>query len=259
MNTYDSFICPMKIIDAWIMYNIDVKITTMNYSISAFFPAYNEEGSVEKTIKEAVIVLSSITDNYEIIIIDDGSTDNTLKIVTTLVAGNDKIKVVSHVKNRGYGESIKSGIESAKLDYIFYSDADLQFDLGEIRLLFNHIDTHDAVIGYRKNRNDSIIRLINSRLWNGLNNILLGINFRDIDCAFKLFKARNIKALTLGSSGAMISSEILYRLSHNNNSIKEVPVTHYPRLKGKATGANILVIARAFVELYKFYFLKNVR
>ena len=153
----------------------------------------------------------------------------------------------------GYGSALKTGIKAAKLDYIFFTDADLQFDIIELQNLLVHADSYPVVIGYRAPRQDPAMRLLNARVWNFLNRTLFGLKVRDIDCAFKIFKRTEVQSLTLRSKGAMISAEILIRLSRRKVAIKEVPVSHLPRVAGSPTGAKPAVIARAFGEMVRLY------
>lgn len=229
----------------------------MNPSISVFFPTYNEEENVEKLIIYTDKILRELTKVYEIIIVNDGSTDKTLEIISKLQEGNSQIKIVSHKKNQGYGKAIRSGIQVAIYDYIFFSDSDLQFDLGEINKLLPYANKYDAVIGYRKKRKDPFMRLVNSKIWNIANRLLFGIKFRDINCAFKIFNSKSIKDIPLYSDGAMISAEILFKMQNKGCKIKEVGVNHFPRLSGKPTGAKISVIIKSLKEMFSLYTQQN--
>ncbi len=226
-------------------------------SLSIFFPAYNEEGNIEGSITQAMAAAEGVTDTYEIIVVNDASKDDTAGVVKRLQATHgEKIRLVTHEKNKGYGGALITGFNSATLDYIFFTDADLQFDLSELELLVAHIDQHDAVIGYRKVRQDPLIRLVYARGWNIINRILFGLKVRDIDGAFKLFKREVVANLPITSQGNMISAEILIHLMQNNVSMKEVPVTHFPRTEGYAKGANFGVIMRALKEVSRLFFGK---
>ena len=222
-------------------------------SISIFFPAYNEEKNIGRAIEESLEALSKLTDTYEVIVVDDGSRDRTAEIVKSFVQKNNHVRLVQHDKNKGYGEGLKSGIRASQYDYVFFTDSDLQFDLNELSLLTEYIPEYDVVIGYRKNRRDSFIRLINAKLWNLANKIMFGLKVRDIDCAFKLFRRDILNKVNLTSGGAMISAELLLKLHHLGASIKEVGVTHFPRTEGSPTGAKPKVIIRAFEEMWRLY------
>ena len=224
-------------------------------SLSIFFPTYNEalniRESVERTID--VVTKSPYISEFEILIINDGSKDNTLEVAEQLANEYPHVRVVNHGQNMGYGSALKTGIKEAKLDYIFFTDADLQFDIVELQNLVVHADKYPVVIGYRAPRQDPFMRLLNARVWNMLNRALFGLKVRDIDCAFKLFRRDLVQNLKLRSGGAMISAETLIRLSRRKVAIKEVPVSHLPRVAGSPTGAKPTVIARAFGEMVRLY------
>ncbi len=224
-------------------------------TLSIFFPAYNEALNIRTAVEEAVRVASDspYISNFEVIVVNDGSSDNTLTIAHELKNENSHVRVVDHGQNRGYGAALKTGIAASKMDYVFYTDSDLQFDILELQHLLVHLTSYDVVIGYRAPRQDPIMRLLNAKVWNILNRTLFGLHIRDIDCAFKVFKRELIQNLSLQSQGAMISAETLIRLSRQGIKIKEVPVSHLPRIAGSATGAKPSVIIRAIREMMSLY------
>ncbi|HEY1074533.1 MAG TPA: bifunctional glycosyltransferase family 2/GtrA family protein [Patescibacteria group bacterium] len=224
-----------------------------NLSLSVFFPAYNEETNIESSVSRAREVLQQITSLYEIIIINDGSSDATGAIADRLAKKYPNVRVVHHPGNRGYGEAVKSGFAAARYDYVFFTDADLQFDLTEIKKLIQYIPEYQVVIGYRAKRRDPFLRTLNAKGWNLLNRLTFGLKVKDIDCAFKLFDRTVIKNIHLQSGGAMVSAELLIRLQRQGTIFKEVPVTHIPRAAGSPTGAKPSVILRAFKEMIIAY------
>jgi glycosyltransferase involved in cell wall biosynthesis len=232
---------------------MDIKPNKKNISLSVFFPTYNEEDNITETVRQTDEVLRQITPHYEIIVVNDGSSDMTRVIADNLKYRNPRVKVVHHEQNQGYGAALVSGLRAAKYDYIFFTDADLQFDISEISKLLEHVPEHQVVIGYRAKRRDPFMRLVNAKGWNILNRLFFGLKVKDIDCAFKLFDRRVIDDLKIVSRGAMISAEILIRLQRQGIKFKEVPVTHLPRTQGSPTGAKPAVIIRAFRELIMLY------
>jgi len=223
--------------------------------LSIFFPAYNEEKNIEQTIIKTLDILKTTHEikDFEILVINDGSNDNTRFIVEKISKIDNRIKIINHIKNEGYGAALKTGIKSCKYEYIFFSDSDLQFDIKEIRNMITHTDYYDVIIGYRLNRKDNILRKINATGWNILNRILFKLKIRDINCAFKLFKKDVFNNINIYSNGAMVNAEILIKLQKSGKLFKEIPVNHFPRVQGKQTGANILVIIKSFKEIIRLY------
>ena len=218
-------------------------------TLSIFFPAYNEEDNVAESIRRAEEVVQDITDTYEIIVVNDGSRDRTGEIADGIAKQNDNVRVVHHSPNQGYGAAVWSGIRAARYDYVFFTDADLQFDLAELHNLVRFAPDYKAILGYRARRKDPFLRVLNARGWNFLNSFLFGLKVDDIDCAFKLLDRRTVAALDVESRGAMMSAELLIRLNRAGVEFKEVPVTHRPREHGEQSGAHPKVILRAFRDL----------
>lgn len=224
------------------------------YPITIFFPCYNEEQNVERVAREALSVGREISDDFEIIIVNDGSRDRTGEIADRLALENPEIRVVHHEKNEGYGAALQSGFKDATKELVFYTDGDGQFRLDEIIRLLPLIDKYDIVSGYRISRRDSFMRKVNAFLWGTLVNALFKFKISDVDSAFKLYRRKIFDEITLESKGALIDTEILAKARARGYTITEVGVNHYPRLAGEQTGARLSVILRAFKELYK---LKN--
>ncbi|MDB5237419.1 MAG: glycosyl transferase family 2 [Parcubacteria group bacterium] len=225
-------------------------------SLSLFFPTYNEEENIQELIESTVRVVedSPYIGEYEVLIINDGSKDRTQQAAEALAEQYPYVHVINHPKNLGYGAALKTGIKAATKDYVFFTDADLQFDIVELQNLIVQVADHeDMVVGYRAPRRDPFMRLMNAKAWNALNRFLFGLRIRDIDCAFKLFKRELVQDLPLRSNGAMINAEILIRLQRAGTEIKEVPVSHLPRVAGSPTGAKPSVILRAFREMVNLY------
>ncbi len=221
-------------------------------SISGVMPAYNEEANIGFMIEEMDRVLSSITDDYEIIVVDDGSKDGTAQRVLEKASLHPKVRLIRHEKNKGYGAAVYSGITAATKELIFFTDSDRQFKLDELKNLLPLIGEADLVAGYRPKRMDPWYRVLFGWGWSFLVTILFGYTVRDIDCAFKLFRREVIEKVgpQIQSFGATFSAEFLVRAKRAGFKFREVPVTHLPRLAGQQTGARLNVITRAFKELF---------
>ncbi|HLK10817.1 MAG TPA: glycosyltransferase family 2 protein [Candidatus Binatia bacterium] len=220
-------------------------------SLSAFFPAHNEEGNVVAMVDALRLVLPRVAARWEIVVVDDGSTDRTGALAEDLARRDERVRVVRHAANRGYGGAIKSGLAAARYEWIFYTDGDRQFDPGQITRLIAELGRADVVIGYRHHRADRLVRRLNGVAWNTLVRLLIGLRVRDIDCAFKLLPRAALDGLALEAEGAMISTELLARLKQRGCRIVQVPVDHFPRRTGTPSGGSPLVIARAFAELFR--------
>jgi glycosyltransferase involved in cell wall biosynthesis len=219
--------------------------------LSLFYPLYNEEGNVGEAARRALTLLPRYAEIFEVILVDDGSRDGTAAIADRLAAGDPRIRVVRHPINRGYGAALRSGIAAARYEWVFYTDGDNQFDLDEIRLLLPLAREHEIVSAYRIRRCDPFHRRVNEAVFNAAIRLLFGLRLRDVDCAFKLYRASIFTSLELISDGAMIDVEILARAARRGARIAQVGVHHYPRIAGRSTGASLSVIARAFRELFR--------
>jgi glycosyltransferase involved in cell wall biosynthesis len=222
-------------------------------SLSIFFPCYNEEKNVEAMIDKAVEVCQKLDRDYEIIAVNDGSSDRTKELAEKKAAENDHVRVINHPTNLGYGAALQSGFTGATKDLVFYTDGDGQFDLNELPPLLPLAADYDIVTCYRLNRQDNFIRKLNGWAWTKLVCLLFRFRITDVDCAFKLFKRQIFDNIKMTTSGAMIDAEILARSTRKGYTYIQKPVHHYPRTAGAQTGANIKVILRAFKELFKLY------
>ena len=222
-------------------------------SISVFFPCYNEQDNVARTVEEALAVLKELNADFEVIIVDDGSSDATGQIADRIASQNDRVKVVQHPTNLGYGAALKSGFNVATKELVFYTDGDGQFNINEMPPLLPLMKQYDIVSCYRLNRQDNIVRKINGWAWTKLSCLLFGMKIHDIDCAFKLYKREIFDNIKLLSTGALIDTEILVRAIRKGYCVTQKGVHHYPRIAGVQTGANLRVILRAFKELFKLY------
>jgi glycosyltransferase involved in cell wall biosynthesis len=221
--------------------------------LSVFLPSHNEEGNVERVVGAYLAELPRVADAFEVIVVNDGSTDGTREIAERLAAADIHVKVVNHEVNRGYGGAVISGIRAAKMAYVMLSDGDGQFDPADIELMTPLFPQNDVVCGRRRHRADPLMRRINGRAWTTLVRVVLGITISDIDCGFKIFKREFLDGMELRAHGAMISTELMARLAGRKAKVAEVDVKHLPRTAGEQSGANLKVVARAFKELFILY------
>ncbi|HEV2369765.1 MAG TPA: FAD-dependent oxidoreductase, partial [Acidimicrobiales bacterium] len=221
------------------------------WHLSVVLPAYNEEGNIVEAVHRAGRVASRLCDDYEIIVVDDGSLDVTAKLVRSMAAQDTRVRLVAHERNRGYGEALRTGFRAARMDLVFFTDADNQFDMYELAKFLPWIDKVDVVAGYRINRQDPPVRRLFAYMWNVLVRALFYVPVRDIDCAFKLFRRHLFDSLDLESVGAMVNTELMVKLGRSGAGVVEIGVRHYPRTAGQARGAHPRVIGRALLELFR--------
>src|SRR5947209_9547301 len=215
-------------------------------------PAHNEEEAIAHTVHEVIDTLTTWMQDFEVIVVDDGSRDRTGVILDTIAEVHTCLRVIHHPLNRGYGAALVSGFEAVTKDLAFFMDSDGQFDIHDLERFFPLIGEFDAVLGYRMNRQDTWMRNVNAWGWKILVGMVFGVYVRDVDCAFKLYPAQFFREHRLETRGAMINTEILYKFTRAGYTHTQVGVRHLPRRGGKATGAKLSVIMRAFRELFVF-------
>lgn len=223
------------------------------HSISVVLPAFNEEENLPLTVADAVEHLGRLTKTYEIVVVNDGSTDNTQAVAQSLCAGNRHVRLISHASNRGYGAAVRSGFFAARCDLIFLTDADGQFSFEPLSDFLECIETFDAVIGRRAHRADAWHRSLISAVGNWIARKSFKLRARDINCAFKLIRRDALRTFSLKSHGAMISAELLACATRAGCRVRELPVPHRSRAHGSATGARPAVIWRTVVEFIRLW------
>lgn len=223
-------------------------------SISLVMPAYNEADNIEPMVEEATPALEAVSEDYEIIVVDDGSADDTAGVTRRAMESYPHVRLVQHEVNQGFGAAVFTGFTSAEMDWILYTDADRQFVLSELERFQPSMDEADLIAGYRAPRRDPFMRVFYGKGWSMLCTLAFGYTVRDVDCGFKLFRREIIEELAphIASRGATFSIEWLVRAKRAGYRFVELPVTHRPRMAGSQTGANIDVITRAFKELMQF-------
>ncbi len=226
--------------------------------LSVFFPAYNEEKNLGNTVEKAIKILKGIAGEWEIIIVDDGSQDNTPQIASKLAKKYPQISVITHQPNRGYGGAFKSGIYNAKYEWIAFTDADGQFDFSEINQLIDKQKQTkaDLVIGYYKKRKVPFYRILGSKVWEAAVFVLFGLWVKDTDCGFKLFRKKVVQTIPplQAERGPFINSEFLIKAKQAGFKFAEVGVSHFAREHGQPTGASAKVIAAGLKDLFSLWY-----
>ncbi len=229
--------------------------------LSIFFPFWNEEENIEEVVTKAASIAKEVADIWEILMIDDGSSDKTHEIAQKLAKKDPHLLLFSHKPNRGYGAALHEGFTHARYKYVVFTDGDGQFDFSEVTKFVELIDQSDMVIGFRKKRQDPLKRhilMILLKIWDF---VFFRFYFKDIDCGFKMFKRGAIEAIMpLRSEGAMITTEILAKAKAKKLKIAQVGVTHLSRMRGEQTGGKISTIIQAMLESFILYWdIKNGR
>ncbi len=227
-------------------------------ALSYFFPAHNEAENIEALVTEALESLPAIADRFEIIAVDDGSTDGTGELADRLVAEHPGVvRVVHHPQNQGYGAAVRSGLSAARFPLICFTDGDRQFRIADLARLTAQLDQPDpdgrlpdTVVGYRIERADPAIRLAYARVYRACLKLFFGLGVHDPDCACKLFRRESLDGVHVESGGAFLSAELLIKIGQRGGRIVEEGVPHYPRTAGQASGADPRVVLRAVKDFW---------
>ena len=203
--------------------------------LSALMPAYNEEEVLDSSISEAVGPLEHLCEKWELVIVDDGSTDATPDILNEWNSRDPRVRAVTQSENSGYSRALIDGFAACRYEAIFYTDADAQFDLEHIADLYPYLAEVDMVTGFRVGRQDMPIRHLTSAVYNWLQSRMLGLQVKDVNCAFKLFRRSFFEQVELSSDGFLIDAELYARAQSAGLSWRQVGVAHRPRLSGSTT------------------------
>lgn len=225
-----------------------------NESISICIPAFNEEKTIEKTVKEALSVVINITKDFELVLVDDGSKDGTGRIMNTLSKRNKRIKVYHHQKNKGFTGAMKTALYSAKKHLVFLAPADGQFNFDELPKFIEAIRGYDVAIGYRTENEEGVMRRVNSWGFHLLSRYLFGIHFKEFSSVF-LWRRRVIESIEINSDdrSGMFLTEFFYKAIQKKYKFVEVPITWRKRWGGKAKGGGSLMIVKTFLAMIKFW------
>ena len=231
--------------------NARAKVPALSY----FFPAHNEAENIEPLVEEALGELGTLADTFEIIAVDDGSTDGTGDIADRLAAAHpETVRVVHHATNHGYGAAVRSGLRAARYPLICFTDGDRQFRVADIARLTDELGPDgsppDVVAGYRIKRADPTIRLAYARGYRAALRLFFGLGVRDPDCACKLFRAEVLEGVRVESGGAFLSAELLIKIQERGGVIAETGIPHHPRTAGQASGADPRVVMRAMKDFW---------
>jgi len=204
-------------------------------SVSVFFPAYNDAQSIVKLTEDALEILPHLTDDYEVVVINDGSTDETGSVLNHLQTKYERLRVVHHKTNKGYGAALRSGFREAKKDLVFYTDGDGQYDVRELPKLFSLLTENiDIVNGFKLERGDNISRKLAGNSYNRLAHFLFSLPTRDVDCDFRLIRREMLDKLTLVSDSGSICVELVYKLKRAGANFREIGINHYERPFGRS-------------------------
>jgi len=219
-------------------------------SISAFFPCYNDAGSIALVVQDAYETIKKITDDFEIIVIDDASRDESVKVLKKLKRQMPNLKLVLHKNNKGYGGALKSGFENATKELIFYTDGDGQYDVKEIKRLVEKLTNKvDIVQGFKIKRSDPWYRTLIGKLYHYTSKILFDLKVKDVDCDFRLIRKRAIDTIWLEYNSGVICVELVKKLQMKGFKFAQVGVNHLPRLSGHSQFFNYQRIFKTLFEL----------
>lgn len=222
--------------------------------ISVFFPAYNDGGTIASMVLSAILVLQSLTDDYEVIVVNDGSSDYTREILDELERRYQAVRIVHHEKNRGYGGALRTGFSEASKEFIFYTDGDAQYDVRDLPALWKEMDDGvDMVQGYKMGRSDPLHRVIIGRVYHWMANLAFGLHLKDVDCDFRLMRRSIFDKVHLKSDSGVICVEMMKKIKDGGFQINEVPVHHYHRAYGQSQFFNFRRILRVGRDLFKLW------
>ena len=228
--------------------------------LSVFFPAYNDSGTIASLVITALQTARRLTDDFEVIIVNDGSADATAEIAEELARTYPEVRVVHHPRNRGYGGALRSGFSTATRDLIFYTDGDAQYDPSEMVVLWEAFDENvDLVNGYKISRSDPLHRIVIGRIYHHTVKILFGLRVRDVDCDFRLMRRSIFERVSLQKNSGVICLELMKKVQDAGFRIAEVPVHHYHRAHGRSQFFNFRRLFKTGIDVFKLWYLLVLR
>jgi glycosyltransferase involved in cell wall biosynthesis len=232
----------------------------MTPSLSIFFPAYNDAGTIASLALIAHMTARRLTDDYEVIVIDDGSPDHTGELLDEMARHFPWLKVVHHGTNRGYGGALRTGFQSATKDLVFYTDGDAQYDPRELTRLYEAFSPAiDFVNGYKIGRSDPLHRIVIGRAYHWFVRTMFGLRLRDVDCDFRLMRRSVFEKVVLTRSSGVICVELMKKVQDHGFRIAQVPVHHFHRTYGKSQFFNVPRVARTLADLMRLWWELVVR
>ena len=229
-------------------------MNTERPSLSVFFPAFNDAASIGALVRDALALLPRLADDYEVIVVNDGSTDGTARVLEELARKDSRVRVVQHETNRGYGAALRTGFSSASKELVFYTDGDGQYDVRELGRLWPLLkEGVDIVNGYKIQRADGWQRKALGAAYNGLAHLLFSIPIRDVDCDFRLLRRRAVERVELVSSSGSICVELVHKLHRAGCVFAEVPVRHRPRVHGRSQFFTLRRVGRTALDLLSLW------
>ena len=235
-------------------------MTTEKPSVSVFFPAYNDAGTIASLVLIAQMTVRQLADDYEVIVVDDGSPDHTGELLDELARHFPWLKVVHHEKNRGYGGALRTGFETATKELVFYTDGDAQYDPRELAALHQALGPGvDFVNGYKTGRSDPLHRIVVGRLYHWFVKLCFGLRIRDVDCDFRLLRRSVFEKVQITRSSGVICVELMKKVQDHGFRIAQVPVHHYHRSYGKSQFFNFRRVTRTLFDLARLWLELVVR
>jgi glycosyltransferase involved in cell wall biosynthesis len=230
-------------------------------SLSVFFPAYNDAGTIASLVISAVKTAATLTADYEVLVINDGSQDDTATILDELARVYPQhVRIIHHPVNRGYGGALRSGFTHARKDLVFYTDGDAQYDPAEMTSLWERMTPEvDWVNGWKISRSDPWHRIVIGRLYHHTVKRLFGLGVRDVDCDFRLMRRRIFDVVQLEKSSGVICLEMMKKFQDAGFRVAEVPVHHYHRMHGQSQFFNMPRVARTLVDVMKLWWALVIR
>lgn len=232
-------------------------VQTKRPSVSVFFPAYNDEGSIGVMVNKALAILPRFADDYEVIVVNDGSSDGTAALLDELARQNSAVRVIHHPRNRGYGGALRTGFLSATKDLVFYTDGDGQYDVDELAKLIPLMPNLDAEVdvvnGYKIKRSDAKRRVVLGAMYKMLARLFFRLPIRDVDCDFRLMRREAIQSIDLVSTSGVVCTEMIYKLHRNGCRFIETPVHHYSRMHGQSQFFTLRRVSKTAFDFFALW------